>query len=102
MKSVDQHLEDVLSGIEAIAPLDLQLLDAHGCILSETVAAEHDLPAFDNSSMDGYAVRVSDVASARNCAAVTSAHTSPSRRENIAASGVVRARSTTTSAMVPG
>jgi len=64
MKSVDQHLEDVLSGIEAIAPLDLQLLDAHGCILSETVLAAHDLPSFDNSSMDGYAVRVADVASA--------------------------------------
>jgi molybdopterin molybdotransferase len=64
MKSVDQHLSDVLSGIEAISPLDLQLLDAHGCILSEAVVADVDLPAFDNSSMDGYAVRVSDVAGA--------------------------------------
>jgi len=64
MKSVDQHLSDLLSGIEAISPLDLQLLDAHGCILSEAVVADVDLPAFDNSSMDGYAVRVSDVAAA--------------------------------------
>lgn len=64
LKSVDQHLEDILSGIEAIAPLDLQLLDAHGCILTEAVTADHDLPMFDNSSMDGYAVRVDDVASA--------------------------------------
>ena len=31
MKSVDQHLADILSKIEPIAPLDLQLLDAHGC-----------------------------------------------------------------------
>jgi molybdopterin molybdotransferase len=64
MKSVDQHLTDLLSGIEAISPLDLQLLDAHGCILSEAVVADVDLPAFDNSSMDGYAVRVADVAHA--------------------------------------
>ncbi len=64
MKSVDQHLTDVLSGIEAISPLDLQLLDAHGCILSEAVVADVDLPAFDNSSMDGYAVRVADLADA--------------------------------------
>lgn len=64
LKSVDQHVEDILSGIEAIAPLDLQLLDAHGCILTEAVTADHDLPMFDNSSMDGYAVRLDDVASA--------------------------------------
>ena len=64
MKSVDQHLTDLLSGIEAISPLDLQLLDAHGCILSEAVVADVDLPPFDNSSMDGYAVRVADVADA--------------------------------------
>jgi molybdopterin molybdotransferase len=64
MKSVDEHLSDLLSGIEAISPLELQLLDAHGCILSEAVVADVDLPAFDNSSMDGYAVRVADVAHA--------------------------------------
>jgi molybdopterin molybdotransferase len=64
MKSVDQHLSDLLSSIEAISPLDLQLLDAHGCILSEAVVADVDLPPFDNSSMDGYAVRVADVAHA--------------------------------------
>lgn len=64
MKSVDQHLSELLEGIEAISPLDLQLLDAHGCILAEAVVAGVDLPSFDNSSMDGYAVRVADVASA--------------------------------------
>jgi molybdopterin molybdotransferase len=64
LKSVDQHLADILSGIDVIAALDLQLLDAHGCILAEPVHADHDLPMFDNSSMDGYAVRLADVASA--------------------------------------
>jgi molybdopterin molybdotransferase len=64
MKNVDQHLADILSQIEPIAPLDLQLLDAHGCMLAEAVVSEVDLPPFDNSSMDGYAVRVADVAGA--------------------------------------
>lgn len=64
LKSVDQHLEDILAGVDAIAPLDLQLLDAHGCILAERVVADIDLPMFDNSSMDGYAVRLADVAGA--------------------------------------
>src|SRR5476649_1395580 len=64
MKSVDEHLADILSKIEPIAPLDLQLLDAHGCMLAEAVVAAVDLPPFDNSSMDGYAVRVADVAGA--------------------------------------
>jgi len=64
LKNVDQHLADILSHIEPIAPLDLQLLDAHGCMLSEAVVSEVDLPPFDNSSMDGYAVRVADVAAA--------------------------------------
>ncbi len=64
LKSVEQHLDDVLGAIEAIAPLDLQLLDAHGCILAEKVTAEVDLPPFDNASHDGYAVRVDDVAPA--------------------------------------
>ena len=64
MKSVDQHLTDILAGVKPLSPLDLQLLDAHGCILSEDVSSSVDVPPFDNSSMDGYAVRLEDVASA--------------------------------------
>jgi molybdopterin molybdotransferase len=64
MKTVDEHLAEILGNVDVIAPLDLQLLDAHGCILAEAVTAELDLPSFDNSSMDGYAVRTEDVAQA--------------------------------------
>jgi molybdopterin molybdotransferase len=70
LKSVDQHLTDVLAGISPVAPLDLQLLDAHGCILAETVTAEVDLPPFDNASHDGYAVRYADVSAASPSAPV--------------------------------
>src|SRR5688500_17761561 len=45
-------------------------MDAHGCVLTEDVVAPAPLPAFDNSSMDGYAVRAADVAAAREGAPV--------------------------------
>jgi molybdopterin molybdotransferase len=64
LKSVDQHLADLLAAVSPIAPLDLQLLDAHGCILAAAVVADVDLPRFDNSAVDGYAVRLADVESA--------------------------------------
>jgi molybdopterin molybdotransferase len=64
LKSVDAHLDDILRVVGPLGELDLQLLDAHGCVLAEDVYAEWPLPAFDNSSMDGYAVRADDVAGA--------------------------------------
>ena len=70
LKSVDQHLADLLAGVSPIAPLDLQLLDAHGCILAEAVVADVDLPRFDNSAVDGYAGRLADVESASESAPV--------------------------------
>ena len=71
MKSVEQHQADVLSGISPLDPLDLRLLDAQGCTLSDDVTAPWDLPPFTNSAMDGYAVRASDVAKASESNPVT-------------------------------
>lgn len=62
--SVDEHLEDILSTVRPLEPIELQLLDAQGCVLVEDVTVQVSLPPFDNSSMDGYAVRVADVAGA--------------------------------------
>ncbi|MEU6283395.1 gephyrin-like molybdotransferase Glp [Streptomyces sp. NPDC047028] len=62
--SVDEHLEDILSTVRPLDPIELQLLDAQGCVLVEDVTVPLSLPPFDNSSMDGYAVRVTDVAGA--------------------------------------
>ncbi|WP_435643525.1 molybdotransferase-like divisome protein Glp [Streptomyces sp. H49] len=59
--SVDEHLEDILSSVHPLEPIELQLLDAQGCVLVEDVTVPVSLPPFDNSSMDGYAVRVADV-----------------------------------------
>ncbi|GGJ23499.1 molybdotransferase-like divisome protein Glp [Streptomyces brasiliensis] len=62
--SVDEHLEDILTTVRPLEPIELQLLDAQGCVLVDDVTVPLSLPPFDNSSMDGYAVRVADVAGA--------------------------------------
>ncbi|MER6913219.1 gephyrin-like molybdotransferase Glp [Streptomyces sp. NPDC000594] len=59
--SVDDHLEDILAAVRPLDPIELHLLDAQGCVLVEDVTVPVALPPFDNSSMDGYAVRVADV-----------------------------------------
>ncbi|MFG2913276.1 gephyrin-like molybdotransferase Glp [Kitasatospora sp. NPDC048298] len=58
--TVDEHLADVLAAVGPLPAIELPLLDAQGCRLDEDVVADGDLPPFDNSSMDGYAVRTAD------------------------------------------
>ena len=52
----------VLAAIEHLSPVTSDLERATGLVLAEDVIAPHDLPRFDNSSMDGYAVSSGDVA----------------------------------------
>ncbi|MFI6940316.1 gephyrin-like molybdotransferase Glp [Streptomyces sp. NPDC050418] len=59
--SVTEHLDDILATVRPLEPIELQLLDAQGCVLVDDVTVPLSLPPFDNSSMDGYAVRVADV-----------------------------------------
>ncbi|MDP9118524.1 MAG: molybdopterin molybdenumtransferase MoeA, partial [Actinomycetota bacterium] len=60
LRTVDEHLGFVLDGIGTIEPIELTLLDAQGLLLAENVTTEVPLPGFDNSAMDGYAVRAVD------------------------------------------
>ncbi len=52
--------------VERVAPIaeieEVALLAAHGRVLARDVAAPLDLPPFDNSAVDGYAVRHRDLA----------------------------------------
>jgi molybdopterin molybdotransferase len=64
LTSIEEHLADILATIRPLAPTELSLGDAYGLVLAEDVAAASPLPPFDNSAMDGYAVRVEDVAAA--------------------------------------
>lgn len=61
MRSVERHLADVLARIRPLPPFEQHLLDAHGHWLAEDVVSPRDVPLFDNSAMDGYAVRRIDV-----------------------------------------
>jgi molybdopterin molybdotransferase len=63
MKTVAEHLASVLAVVHTLPGLELGLMDAHGCVLAEDVTAPAPLPGFDNSAMDGYAVRVADLSS---------------------------------------
>ncbi|WP_435879493.1 molybdotransferase-like divisome protein Glp [Streptomyces flaveolus] len=62
--SVQDHLDDILATVRPLEPIELNLLDAQGCVLVDDITVPVSLPPFDNSSMDGYAVRVADVAGA--------------------------------------
>lgn len=62
--SVTEHLDNILGQLSALDPIDLQLLDAQGCVLVEDVTVPVSLPPFPNSSMDGYAVRIADTKAA--------------------------------------
>jgi len=62
--SADQALQIVL---ENVAPLGIErvpVTSALGRVLAEDIYSPRDIPGFDNSAMDGYAVRAADVAAA--------------------------------------
>ena len=61
---VEEHLAEILATITPLTPTALGLDDIGGLVLAEDVSAVSALPSFDNSGMDGYAVRVEDVAAA--------------------------------------
>ena len=71
LTSVEAHLAEILGTVRPLAPTELSLSDANGLVLAENVTASVPLPSFDNSAMDGYAVRVGDVAAASERAPVT-------------------------------
>jgi molybdopterin molybdotransferase len=62
--SVEEYQAAISAVIMPLTPVALELADAEGCVLAEDVRAAVALPSFDNSSMDGYAVRAADVADA--------------------------------------
>jgi|YelNatPaOPRAMG01_1025707.scaffolds.fasta_scaffold04362_7 molybdopterin molybdotransferase len=64
MISADEALRIVLENVAPLGVERVALLDALGRVLAEEVRSPRDIPGFDNSAMDGYAVRSADVAHA--------------------------------------
>jgi molybdopterin molybdotransferase len=67
MRSVDAYLAHCLATITPLPAREVALLDAAGCRLAEDVVSGISMPRFDNSAMDGYAVRASETAGAARC-----------------------------------
>ena len=64
LSTVDEHVERILEALSPLQPYDQPLLEALGLPVCEDISAPIDLPSFDNSAMDGYAVTFDDVATA--------------------------------------
>src|ERR1700761_4881069 len=64
MRSVAEHQRVVAELIRARTPAKVALAEALGLVLADDVVAQLALPVFDNSAMDGYAVRAEDTAAA--------------------------------------
>jgi molybdopterin molybdotransferase len=62
--SVSEARERILSQFHPVKTETLQLADSYNRVLARDVQATDDLPLFDNSSMDGFAVRAMDVGDA--------------------------------------
>ncbi len=64
MRTVAEHLQAVLAAATPLPPVPLGLAEAHGLIAGEELTSLVDLPGFDNSAMDGYAVQAADLTTA--------------------------------------
>jgi molybdopterin molybdotransferase len=70
MLTVEQARDSVLERIVRLEPEPVAVLESLGCVLAADVVSDIDVAPFDNSAMDGYAVRSSDTAGATDDAPV--------------------------------
>jgi len=62
--SVDEALAEILRHVQPLEAERVPILEALGRVLAEEIISDIDIPPFDNSAMDGYAVRAADIADA--------------------------------------
>jgi molybdopterin molybdotransferase len=56
LKSLEQAREAIAAALQPLEPMRMPLADVLGAVLREDAHAREDMPAFDRSAMDGYAV----------------------------------------------
>src|SRR6516165_6769696 len=66
MISVDEALRIVLDNVAPLGVERTSIIDALGRVLAEEVRSPRDIPGFDNSAMDGYAIRAADIEAAND------------------------------------
>ncbi|OGP64484.1 MAG: hypothetical protein A3K22_04310 [Deltaproteobacteria bacterium RBG_16_42_7] len=71
MISVEAALEIILSEIKPLGMERVNILSSMGRVLGEDIVADTDNPSWDNSAMDGYAVRAVDTKEASKDQPVT-------------------------------
>ncbi len=71
MISVEEALSRILAFFSVLEPEEKPILDALGQVVAQDVASGMDIPPYDNTAMDGYAVRAADTAGAAADAPVT-------------------------------
>ena len=65
LKPVDEAIAELLARVPALPPVEhVALSDALGRVLAESLDAPFPVPAWDNSAMDGYALRAADLPAA--------------------------------------
>src|SRR5262249_47969605 len=64
MITADEALRAVLDNTTPLGVERVPILQALGRVLAEDIVSSRDIPGFDNSAMDGYAVRSEDLAAA--------------------------------------
>lgn len=60
MLSVEEALERILAEIRPLDVVQVPLADTLGQVLAQDIVAEEDIPPFDNSAMDGFALLSKD------------------------------------------
>ncbi len=68
MPSFEEARRNILDAVRPLGAEAVPILDAIGRVLAEHVAAPRELPAWDNSAMDGYAVRAEGAAAGTSLA----------------------------------
>lgn len=64
MISINKALEIIYSNVTKKSTHIIPIEESVGCIVAKEYKASFDLPRFDNSAMDGYAVKIADAGSA--------------------------------------
>jgi len=70
MISADQALQIVLENAAPLGVERIPIVEAASRVLAEDISSPRDIPGFDNSAMDGYAVRAADLARASEASPV--------------------------------
>ena len=80
--SITQALEHIYTQTPIIDDEWIPIEEAVGRIIAEDLIAKFDLPRFDNSAMDGYAVKCADAGNSVDCVGSIFAGDTPNERLN--------------------